>query len=246
MKHFLFLAPFALAGCATFLGPTSPFALDRKGDMVEFNYAWSAEAAAIPALVRRLRGDLEISWSAASATAQADRAKATASKQPFDGHKFTRRWTTAGQSPRLLSLDGQTLIVSGAAHPSHGADGLIWDRSTRTEIKAERLFASESEYAKRVHMPFCITLEGERTKRRGSPIRAGDAFSDCPVLGALAVIPADGDGDRRFDRIRLIAASGIAGPHAEGRYDIAVPVTASMRAVIKPAYRSSFEVSQPQ
>jgi hypothetical protein len=60
------------------------------------------------------------------------------------------------------------------------------------------------------------------------------------------VVPADGNGNRRFDRFRLIAASGVAGPHPEGRYDVAVPVTAALRAAIKPAYQPSFEVDQPQ
>ena len=40
MKHLLLFAPLALAGCATLFGPRSPFAVDRKGDTVEFNYAW--------------------------------------------------------------------------------------------------------------------------------------------------------------------------------------------------------------
>ncbi|MDQ3080159.1 MAG: hypothetical protein M3R03_09210 [Pseudomonadota bacterium] len=246
MKHILILAPLALAGCATLFGPTSPFALDRKGETVEFNYAWSAEAAAIPMLVRRLRGDLETSWRAASATAQADRAQAEAAKRSFKGHKFSRRWTTAGQSARLLSLDGQTLIVTGAEHPNYGADPLLWDRSRRAEIKAQSLFASESDFKNLVYTPYCVTLQGERAKRRGSAARAGETFSDCPSPSALSVVPADGNGNRRFDRFRLIAASGIAGSHAEGRYDVAVPVTAAIRAGLKPAYQSSFEVDQPQ
>ena len=65
MKQILLLAPLALAGCATIFGPKSPFALDRKGELVEFNYAWSAEASAVPTLVRRLNSDLETSFSAA-------------------------------------------------------------------------------------------------------------------------------------------------------------------------------------
>jgi hypothetical protein len=243
MKHIFILAPLALAGCATLFGPTSPFALDRKGETVEFNYAWSAEAAAVPMLVRRLRADLETSWRAASATAQADRAQAQAAKRSFKGHKFNRRWTTAGQSRQLLSLDGQTLIVTGAEHPSHGADALLWDRSRRAEIKAQSLFASETDFRNLVYAPYCTTLQGERAKRRGGAARAGDA---CPAPSALSVVPADGNGNRRFDRFRLIAASGVAGPHPEGRYDVAVPVTAALRAAIKPAYQPSFEVDQPQ
>ncbi len=248
MKPTLLLAPlaFALCGCATLFGPTSPFAVDRKDDLIEFNYSWSAEASSIPILVRRLRGDLETSWSAASRTAQASRAEAMAAKRPFNGHTFSRRWTTAGQSSRLLSLEGQTLILTGAAQPAHGAEGLLWDRSTRTEIKAERLFAAGNDLGKLVHTPFCVTLEGERARRRGVPVRAGDAFSQCPKLSELAVVPADSNANRRFDRFRLIAPNGVAGPYAEGRYDIAVPVTPALRAALKPAYRSSFEVFQPQ
>ena len=245
MKKILLLAPLALAGCATLFGPRSPFAVDRKGDTVEFNYAWSAEASATPPLVRRLRSDLETAWSAASTTAQADRAAALAANRPFNGHQFSRRWTTAGQSSRLLSLESQTMIVTGGAQPSHGADALLWDRRARAEIKAERLFGTGKDLAKLVHAPYCVTLEGERAKRRGAAVQPGDAFSACPQLRALAVVPADSNANRRFDRVRLVAPNGVAGAYAEGRYDIAVPVTAAMRAAIKPAFRSSFEV-QPQ
>lgn len=249
MTRFRRLAPLALlsvalAGCATLFGPRSPFAVDRKGDTVLFNYAWPAEASAIPSLVRRLRGDLETSWNAASSRAAADRAAADAANRPFRGHEYSRRWTTAGQSPRLLSLEGQTMSFTGGAHPSHGTDALLWDRRTRTEIKPERLFGS-GDLERLVRDPYCATLAGERARRRGSPVRPGDSFSNCPRLAELAVIPADGNANRRFDRIRLVAAHAVAGPHAEGRYDIAVPVTPALRAAISPAFRSSFEV-QPQ
>lgn len=245
MKLLIILAPLALAGCATLFGPRSPFAVDRKGDTVEFNYAWSAEASAIPALVRRLRGDLETAWAAASTSAQADRAAALAANRPFKGHQFSRRWTTAGQSSRLLSLEGQTLIFTGGAPPSHGVEALLWNRPARAEIKAERLFNTADKLNKLVRVPFCVTLEGERAKRRGAQVRPGDAFSACPQLRELAIVPADSNANRRFDRFRLVAPHGVAGAYAEGRYDIAVAVTAAMRAALKPAYRSSFEV-QPQ
>ena len=245
MKPILLLAPFALAGCATLFGPKSPFALDRKGELVESNYAWSAEASADPTLVRRLRSDLETSFSAASTTAQADRAAAQAAKRPFNGHQFSRHWTTAGQSSRLLSLSGETLVSAGGAQPSHGADALLWDRLTRREIKVERLFSAGDDLEKLVRAPFCVTLQGERAKRRGAPVQAGDAFSACPQLREFAVVPADSNANRRFDRFRLIAPNGVAGAYAEGRYDIAVAVTPALCAALKPAYRSSFEV-QPQ
>lgn len=243
MKLIILLAPLALTGCAALLGPTSPFAVDRKDDLIEFNYAWSSEASASPMLVRRLRGDLETAFGAASATALAERAKAKASEVPFRGHQYNRRWITAGQSSRLLSLEGQTEVFTGGAHPDHGADALLWDRRTRTEVKVERLFAATTDLARLVHVPSCEIFAGERAKRRAS---AGDGRSACPKLSQLAVIPADSNANRRFDRFRLIAPNGVDGAYVEGRYEIAVPVTAAMRAAMKPAYRSSFEVAQPQ
>lgn len=244
MKRLILLAPLALAGCATLFGPKSPFAVDRKGELVEFNYAWSAEASAVPALVRRLNSDLETSFSAASSTAQADRGAAQASQRPFRGHQFNRRWTTAGQSTRLLSLVGETLNFTGAAYPSHGTAALLWDRLTRREIKVERLFSGSNDLEKLVRAPFCITLEGERAMRRGAPVQAGDAASECPRISELAVLPADSNANRRFDRFRIIASPGVVGV-SEGRYDIAIPVTAAIRAAITPTHRPSFEI-QPQ
>lgn len=242
MKPLILLAPLALAGCATLFGPKSPFAVDRKGELVEFNYAWSAEASAVPALVRRLNSDLETSFGAASATAKADRAAAEAAKRRFYSHQFNRRWTTSGQSARLLSLSADTLYFTGGAYPSHGSDGLLWDRLARRTIKVESLFRASGDLENLVHDPFCVTLGGERAKRRGTAVRVGDASSDCPKLSELAVLPADSNANRRFDRFRLIAPPGAVGANVEGRYDIAVPVTAELRAALKPAYRSSFEI----
>ena len=246
MKHLLLFAPLALAGCATLFGPRSPFAVDRKGDTVEFNYAWSAEASAIPALVRRLRSDLETAWRAASTTAATDRAEALAMKRPFNGRKFTRQWTTAGQTSRLLSLDAQTFINPGnGTSPSTGAEALLWDRSARREVKAETLFVASKDLGTLVHTPYCTRHEDQRTARP-RVIGAPDPYAECPRLDELAVVPTDSNGNRRFERFRLIAPSGVFGrAHVEGRYEISVPVTPALRAALKPAYRSSFEV-QPQ
>ncbi len=248
MKHILILAPLALAltSCAVPFARTSPYAFGNKGDLVEFNYAWSAEATAIPALVLRLRGDLETSWRAAATTAQADRAEALAMKRPFNGHQYSRRWTSAGQSRRLLSLDGRTLVFTGDPPPSHGAEGLLWDRSARAEIKVERLFSASSALQTLVRAPYCAKLDEERAKRRGGAVPSGGAFTSCPRFDKLAIVPTDSNTDRRFDLLRIVAPNGVAGPYAEGSYDVVVPVTAAMRAALKPAYRLSFKVAQPQ
>lgn len=233
MKRLLFLAPLALAGCATLFGPRAPFAEDRKGDLVEYNYAWSAEASAVPQLVRRLQSDLETLFSAATARAQSDRAAARLANRPFNGHRFNRRWTTAGQSSRLLSLQGETVILAGSTDASRGIAGLLWDRLARREVKAVQLFAGNG-LATRLHAPYCASLQ-----------RSPGSAPACPSLETFVVIPTDSDGDRRFDRFRLAMTQSAFGASGDGRHEQLVPVTSDMRAALRAPYRSSFAV-QPQ
>ena len=239
------LSPLALAACIGPFARTAPYAYDKKGDLVEFNYAWPAEVTASGPLTRRLRADLERAFKAAEATAMGDRATATEMNRSFYGHKYSRRWTTAGQSPRLLSLDGRLMTFTGGAHPNQSAEGLLWDRNARAEIKPERLFATADKLDALVRVPGCAMLTSERARRLSAVASPGDVFSACPTTG-FAVIPSDGNHNRRFDHIRLVAANGVAGAYVEGTYDISVPITATLLAAIKPAYRAGFEVAQPQ
>ena len=235
------LAPLSLGACATLFGPMSPFAFDRKGDLVEFNYAWPAEASRHPALVRQLRRDLETSFTATTAAAAADRASAKASDRPFRSHSFSRRWTTAGQSPRLLSLDGRTETYTGGAHPNHGAKALLWDRRLTREVTLASLLSSPQSLAT-LRPAYCRALDAERARRRGD-VRAGAMFVECPRLDQLTLLPADRDRDGRFETLRWIADPYVAGPYSEGYYVIDQPVGAGFRSALKPAYRASFEAA---
>jgi hypothetical protein len=243
MKTTLLLAaalPLSLGACATLFGPSSPFALDRKGDLVEFNYAWSAEASRHPALVRQLRRDLETAFNAATATAEADRAGAKAGGHPFRSHSFSRRWTTAGQSARLLSLDGRTSAFTGGAHPNHGSKALLWDRRLAREVTLASLLASPQSLTA-LRPIYCRALDAERERRRGT-LRAGAMFMECPRIDQLTVLPADRDRNGRFDTLRWIADPYVAGPYSEGYYAIDQAVGPAFRSALKPAYRASFEI----
>jgi hypothetical protein len=237
--------PLALTACIGPFARIAPYAYDKKGDLVEFNYAWSAEVSADPRLRRILKADLERSFSATAAAAEADRAASAAAGRPFHSHQYNRRWTTAGQSPRLLSLDGRLMAFTGGAHPDHAATGLLWDRYARASIKPDRLFVNASSLGTLVRAPSCAMLASERTRRLGDAPASDGMAAPCPTAG-VAVIPSDANHNRRFDHIRVVAVNGVAGPNVEGTYDLSVPVTANMLAAIKPLYRSGFEVAQPQ
>ena len=237
------LAPLSLGACAALFGPTSPFAFDKKGDLVEFNYAWSAEASRQPALVRQLRRDLETSFNATTAAAEADRASAKATDRPFRSHTFSRRWTTAGQSSRLLSLDGRTSTFTGGAHPNHGGKALLWDRRLARDVTLASLLSSPQALTALIRPAYCKALDAERARRRGAAVRAGALFGDCPRMDQLTIVPADRDRDGRFDTLRWIADPYVAGPYSEGFYVIDQAVGADFRSALKPAYRASFEAS---
>jgi hypothetical protein len=219
------LLPLALGGCATLFGPASPFAYDKKGELVEFNYAWSAEASRQPMLVRRLRADLEQAFKATAAAAEADRSEARASGRPFKAHRYTRRWETAGQSSRLLSLDGR-LSASTGAGATYRADTALWDRSTRSLIQPQQLFLSSA----------AADQFGVRAGCLGKARIPGPDVADCVPAG-VAPVPADRDNNRLFDHFRVVAP----GPRP---VIVAIPVTAQMLAALKPAYRPGFEVAQ--
>ena len=217
------LAPLTLGACATLFGPGSPFAVDRKGDLVEFTYAWSAEASRNPLLARHLRADLERAFAASASTARADRAATFAAGRKFVGHRYDRRWTTAGQSARLLSLDGSLAVTTGAGSTAR-ADGLLWDRPRRREVRIEQLFTTPAAFDALVRLPGCARIE-----------RA------CATPRDLTVGPGDSDRNRRFDHLRVAATAGSARATIA---DSRLAISAAMLAAIDPAFRASFEVGQ--
>jgi hypothetical protein len=71
-------------------------------------------------------------------------------------------------------------------------------------------------------------------------------FDDCPGLDDIAIIPTDKDGNGRFERLMLVASPYVAGPWAEGSYEIELGVTSDLIAAIKEEYRAGFEAAQTQ
>jgi hypothetical protein len=224
------LAPCALGACAT-LFPASPFAYDKKGDLVEFNYAWSAEASRTPVLARRLRANLEREFNIAAGAAEAERTAARAAGKTFAGNLYSRRWTTAGQSSRLLSLEGRLKTRDGSGVVIRRADGLLWDRSARAEIGFERLFEGTNIATMLVRAPGCAA------NRNASPA----------CLSTVTVVPVDTNRNRRFDEFRLVVPSrATVASDADAGKDVSIPITPTMLAALKPVYRPGFEVGQPQ
>lgn len=224
----------------------APVTFASKDRLLEFSYAWPAEAAAVPALDRRFRTDAATRKQRALAMARQDFAERRKSKVEWTGpYPFDRKWTTAGQTPRLLSLSSLTYVFSGGAHGNTNTKPLLWDRASGREVTVDSLLQRSGWWDGAIRQPFCTLLDRERAKRRQEPVDRSAMFGECPPLKDVSLTLTDTNRNGRLDHILVTADPYVAGSYAEGMYTISLPVTAAMLVRLKPAYRSSFEPQPP-
>lgn len=237
MKPLIALAVLLSVATAASAGPVK---IERNSAALEFTYSWPREAAAIPALDRRLRTEMASAYRRQLALARADRKIYREQGRGSVSDFYSKVWTTAGQTARLLSLQYQHSAYTGGAHPNTDYGALLWDRPSGRPIAMTALFVRSASLQAFTRAAYCRALDAERRKRRQGAILGGE-FGQCPMLADLAIAPLDKDQDGRFDSIAFVASPYTAGPYAEGAYAIVLPVRPQLITALKPAYRSSFE-----
>lgn len=223
---------------------TKPQALKVSEDtsLYSFDFAYPEEVAVIPELKERL--DAAMQSSKAELVKQARAAQASARKAgfPYNAYAAGTEWKVVTNTPRFLSLSAAIYSYTGGAHSNSGSDTLVWDRETKRALEPLDFFTSAEALEQAVHDPFCAALDKERAKRRGADAGEVDGeFDDCPPIGDLTLLLGSTNG-KTFNRIGLIADPYVAGPYAEGSYDITVPVTAELLEVVQPAYTDAFSL----
>ena len=248
MKLLALVLLLGASGAATAAIPYSPkakpFKVEEETEYYTFAFAWPAEVSAIPQLVRRFQTQMTKEKAGLRASASADRKERKASGVDFLKYDLRYSYETAGQSARLLSLGSSVYSFTGGAHGSTGSGALIWDRSLRREVKLADLLKRGASWTAVIRQPFCVLLDRERQERRGEPTARDEMFGNCPEYRELTVLLRDQDANARFDHVVVTADQYVAGPYAEGPYEISLPITAKMIDRIKPEYRPSFE-AQP-
>jgi len=239
MKRPAGLAFLALIGAAPV-----PHKVVRNTAVLEFSYEWPAQAVAVPALDSKFYNEAKKALREAQANALEDQTLAKADKRDFNGHLYSMVWTTAGETPRLLSLQSAFDTFEGGAHPNHSYDALLWDRVLGREIAIGDQFLHASSFAALTRGPYCKALAREQSKRRDGEKLDLREFNECPKYSDLAIAPVDKNKDGRFDRLGFIASPYVAGPYAEGEYEIELPVTPQLIAAMKSTYRSSYEAQR--
>ncbi|ESZ86967.1 MAG: hypothetical protein Q27BB25_11270 [Blastomonas sp. CACIA14H2] len=220
---------------------TKPVSFERETETFSYTYAYPAEAAAIPALVKlleeeRVQGLAELE--AEAAEAQKD---AKANDYPYNPHMLGTSWSVTGNTEPLLAMLGEISSFSGGAHGNTGYEALLWDKAAGKRVKLEALFTDMNAALEPMRKRYCDGLNAERQERRGEYMSddPDDMFNVCPPFSDLVIIPS-AVGNDGFDRIMFVAAPYVAGPYAEGVYEISVPVTEQVLASIKPEYRAAF------
>ena len=209
-------------------------------EFVDFRYSFPTIVGSYPKLLATMHADRSERFEEALSNARDDAEIRRPENFPFHQHQFWRDWLVTGQTDRLVALRSQTETFTGGAHGMHSTGLLLWDKEKNRASEFAELFASASGYWPILEMPFCAALAAERLRR--VDMKNGE----CPKRKELVLVPADTNSDWMFDTIKVVADPYVAGAYAEGRYEIALPVTSALIAALKPEYRSSFEAQRPQ
>ncbi len=223
--------------------PTEPHSVEEENDLYSFSFSWPGS---IPQKLES-RFKAEESKLKVELVAGAKEDRDERAKQGFDYHPHaaSRSYEYSGWSGRLMSLVSSSYGFTGGAHGSTGSGAILWDKVLEREISIQDLLAPGTSWTGAIRQPFCVLLDREREKRRGEPVRKDDLFGNCPEYKELTVLLRDSNKDARFDHIDVIADQYVAGPYAEGPYEISLPITAAMIERLKPEYRFSFKAQPP-
>jgi hypothetical protein len=220
--------------------PAKAFQQSEKTGLLEFLYAWPAEAAAVPAIEAKFRKDMETGRADALKMAEEDRKSAQQSNFPFHAHSLETRWTVAADTPRFLSLQSSRYTYTGGAHGMTGYDALLWDKARKRETSIRAVMTSPAAFVEAIHGRFCDGLDQARAKKRGGPIMRGDdPFTQCIDPMKEVLVPVS-NGGALIDAIKIVIGPYSAGPYSEGTYEVALPVDPAMRKAIKTEYQDAF------
>ena len=225
--------------------PPAPVGQDRKvkesDERYEFEFNYPAAADVIPALKARFDADLAEHRSKLVTEAREAADDAKKNGYPFNPHSYSVDWKVVTDLPGWLSLSTIVSTYEGGAHPNYVFDSLLWDKAANGPIAATDLFISKAALSKAIGPVFCDAIDSQRAEKRGERVEreSGDMFTNCLDPLDYTVILGSA-GKVGFDRIGVLVPPYEAGPYAEGSYEVTLPVTAKIIALVKPEYRRFF------
>jgi hypothetical protein len=215
--------------------PAAGVRSDRKDADLDFHFAWPALPSDVPRLEARLRGQ-----AAAELAKRRREAIRIRGEDRHNGggdpprHSYEATWKIAAVTPRLLSLDAAVQLYQGGAHEGLAYGTLVWDRKTDSPFPLPQLFTDPAAAVRLHERDYSAPLRREKTERIG-----GD-LSDfaCPPLATQPVALTGRGGKIRG--IEVLLQPYAVGSWAEGPYEVEVPITPAVRALVKAEFRGEF------
>lgn len=209
-----------------------------------YEYAYPAQAAAIPALAAILDARGAKARDEMIGEVEAIAAEEDDPEFPVPQHMFEEEWQVVADLPGWLSLSGFFSIYTGGAHGMYGMEGYVWDKQRGRGMASEELFHSPDYLGSMMGNRVCEALNKEREDRRGEPVgESDDMFNGCPDLSESTILVGSSNG-KTFDRITVWFGPYVAGPWVEGAYELDFPMTREMLEAVKPAYRAAFSAKR--
>lgn len=229
---------------ATASAVASGKAVAVKEDSTLFSYEFSypTTVGAIPALAKLLTDRASRTRDEMIAEAKTAQAEAQGADYAMNPHSYGESWKVVADLPGYLSLSNDFSTYTGGAHGMYGVEGLVWDKARGRAIASEALFQSPGILGSTMDNAVCTALDQERAKRREEPVDPDEMFGECPGLDEATILVGSSNG-KTFDRITVYFGPYVAGPYAEGSYELDFPMTAAMLKAVKPAYRTAFSVT---
>lgn len=213
---------------------------EQRNDRLHFIYSWPAQADALPGLRWHLQQRLAAARSEAQQLADTQRREEKSDGMAPPAHSHEQDWRINGRGGRLLSLSSLASFYRGGAHGSAVYEGILWDTSADAGIEMAELF-QDARWADRFTARFCEALNRERRDKRDLPQATADELGPCPNLAEHVALPADTDGDQRFDTLSILLPPYAAGSYVEGTYEIDLPFTPMDVSRVRAEYRAAFE-----
>ena len=218
--------------------------VSEETDDFLFEFSYPAAAGRIPELATVLDVMLEQRRGELARQAAEALREARDNGFPYNKHSFSAEWKVVAELPDWLSLSADISTYSGGAHGNYTVESLVWDKQAKAGMDGVALFQSAEALDEALGQKLCDALDAERAKRRGEavPADAGDdatGFNSCQhVKDATVLVGSSGGG--KFDRIGVWFGPYVAGPYAEGSYELNFPVDAAVIEAVKPEYREAF------
>lgn len=218
--------------------PPAAFHRAERTALLDFDYAWPAEAEAVPALRAELRRRMESAHAEALGSARETRGASRDAHVPFHTELLDQAWSLEAANGRFLSLTADVHSDNGGAHPNRDFEALIWDRARGRPTSVRALLGPAA--LARMSARYCAALAAQVAARGAEPP------TPCPPLAERPLSFADRDHDGRFDALHVLVAPYVAASYADGSFVVDVAFERGDLDAVAAADRAAFEEAAGQ